>query len=138
MGELIDKAKGKAKRVQGQVTGDRSKEAEGVAQEYKGKVEGVLDDINEVGPVSRVTGVGRRDGPAQGGLNGFPREEKPDRLHAFQLIPIEELVGVNRVIGPLDRAIVPVKAGKVHGYVVQAIALAAKEVIGRVGHRVSV
>lgn len=45
MGELIDKAKGKAKQVQGRVTGDRAKEAEGVAQEYKGKVEGALDDL---------------------------------------------------------------------------------------------
>jgi hypothetical protein len=71
-------------------------------------------------------------------LDGFPREEQPDRLHAFQLIPIEELVGVNRVIGPLDGAIDPVKAGKVHGHVVQAIALAAKKVIGRIGHRVTV
>ncbi len=45
MGELIDKVKGKAKRVQGQVTGDRGKEAEGVAQEIKGKVEGAFDDL---------------------------------------------------------------------------------------------
>jgi uncharacterized protein YjbJ (UPF0337 family) len=45
MGELIDKAKGKAKRVQGKVTGDRAKEAEGAAQEVKGKVEGVFDDL---------------------------------------------------------------------------------------------
>ena len=96
------------------------------------------DDVDEVGPVSRVTGARRRDGPALGGLDGFPREEQPDRLHAFQLIPIEELVGVNRVIGPLDGAIDPVKAGKVHGHVVQAIPLAAKKVIGRIGHRVTV
>jgi uncharacterized protein YjbJ (UPF0337 family) len=45
MGELIDKAKGKAKRVQGKATGNRAKEAEGAAQELKGKAEGVFDDL---------------------------------------------------------------------------------------------
>jgi uncharacterized protein YjbJ (UPF0337 family) len=45
MGELIDKVKGKAKRVQGHVTGDRGKEAEGAAQEIKGEIEGAFDDL---------------------------------------------------------------------------------------------
>jgi uncharacterized protein YjbJ (UPF0337 family) len=35
MGELIDKAKGKAKQVGGKLTGDRSMEAEGKADELR-------------------------------------------------------------------------------------------------------
>ena len=44
MGELIDKAKGKAKQAEGSVTGDRSRQAEGVLDEVKGKVKGAFDD----------------------------------------------------------------------------------------------
>ena len=45
MGELIDKAKGKAKQVQGRVTGDRAKEAEGKAEELKGKAKGAFEEL---------------------------------------------------------------------------------------------
>lgn len=44
MGELIDKAKGKAKQAEGAVTGNRSRQAEGVLDEVKGKVKGAFDD----------------------------------------------------------------------------------------------
>ena len=43
MGAIIDKLKGRAKRVEGQVTGDRVREAQGVVEETKGKVEGAFD-----------------------------------------------------------------------------------------------
>jgi len=45
MGEFIDKAKGKAKQVQGRVTGDRAREAEGLADEAKGKAKGAFEEI---------------------------------------------------------------------------------------------
>jgi uncharacterized protein YjbJ (UPF0337 family) len=45
MGELIDKAKGKTKRVIGAATGDKSLEAEGHKDETKGKVKGVVEDV---------------------------------------------------------------------------------------------
>lgn len=45
MGELIDKAKGKAKQVQGRVTGDKAREAEGVADELKGEAKGKLEEL---------------------------------------------------------------------------------------------
>ncbi len=44
MGELIDKAKGKAKEFQGKVTGDRSRQAEGVVDQVKGKAKGAFED----------------------------------------------------------------------------------------------
>ena len=42
---LKDKAQGKAKEVGGKVTGDRSTEAEGKAQQMKGNVEGKADEV---------------------------------------------------------------------------------------------
>jgi uncharacterized protein YjbJ (UPF0337 family) len=45
MGELIDKAKGKAKQVQGKVTGNKAREAEGVADELKGKAKGAFEEL---------------------------------------------------------------------------------------------
>ena len=47
MGELIDKAKGKAKQVHGSITGDRSKQAEGVVEEKKGDLKGKFEDIKQ-------------------------------------------------------------------------------------------
>ena len=44
MGEIIDTLKGKAKQAQGRVTGDRAKEAEGVADELKGKAKGAFEE----------------------------------------------------------------------------------------------
>ena len=41
MGEIIDRAKGKAKQVEGKLTGDDARTAEGVADEIKGNVKGV-------------------------------------------------------------------------------------------------
>jgi uncharacterized protein YjbJ (UPF0337 family) len=38
MGELTDKASGKAKEVMGAATGDRGLEAEGKAQNFRGKL----------------------------------------------------------------------------------------------------
>lgn len=45
MGELIDKAKGKIKQATGTVTNDDALTAEGKADEAKGKVKGVVEDI---------------------------------------------------------------------------------------------
>ena len=45
MGELIDKIKGKAKQVQGRATGDKVREAEGVADEVKGKAKGAFEEL---------------------------------------------------------------------------------------------
>lgn len=45
MGEFIDKVKGKVKQAQGRVTGDKAKEAEGVADEAKGKAKGAFEEI---------------------------------------------------------------------------------------------
>ena len=45
MGELIDKAKGKAKQVQGKLTGDRAREAEGKLDELKGDAKGAFEEL---------------------------------------------------------------------------------------------
>jgi uncharacterized protein YjbJ (UPF0337 family) len=47
MGELIDKAKGKAKQVYGSITGDRSKQAEGVVDEKKGQMKEKFEDLKQ-------------------------------------------------------------------------------------------
>ena len=45
MGELIDKIKGKVKQAEGGLTGDRSKQAEGVIDEKKGQIKEAVEDI---------------------------------------------------------------------------------------------
>lgn len=45
MGEIIDTVKGKAKQAQGRLTGDRATEAEGVADEMKGKAKGAFEEV---------------------------------------------------------------------------------------------
>ncbi len=45
MGEFIDKVKGKAKQVEGRVTGNKVREAEGVADELKGKAKGAFEEL---------------------------------------------------------------------------------------------
>lgn len=45
MGELIDKIKGKAKQVEGRATGNKAREAEGVADEVKGKAKGAFEEL---------------------------------------------------------------------------------------------
>jgi uncharacterized protein YjbJ (UPF0337 family) len=47
MGELIDKAKGKAKRVAGAISGDSELEAEGHVDEAKGKVKGKFEEAKQ-------------------------------------------------------------------------------------------
>ena len=47
MGELKDKVQGKIKQVQGDLTDDPVKHAEGVAQEAKGKLEGKIADVKK-------------------------------------------------------------------------------------------
>jgi len=44
MGEIIDTLKGKAKQAHGRMTGDRAEEAEGVADEMKGKAKGAFEE----------------------------------------------------------------------------------------------
>jgi len=43
MGAIKDKIVGKAKQVEGRVTGDKVREAQGSARKAKGDVEGALD-----------------------------------------------------------------------------------------------
>ena len=45
MGELIDKVKGKIKQAEGRATGNPAREAEGVADELKGKAKGAFEDV---------------------------------------------------------------------------------------------
>ncbi len=45
MGEIIDKGKGKAKQVEGDLTGNRERHAEGRVDELKGKVKGAVEDV---------------------------------------------------------------------------------------------
>lgn len=45
MGELIDRVKGKIKQAEGRVTGNPAREAEGVADELKGKAKGAFEDV---------------------------------------------------------------------------------------------
>lgn len=47
MGEFIDKAKGKIKQMEGGLTGDRERQAEGVADEEKGKAKGAFERVKE-------------------------------------------------------------------------------------------
>jgi len=47
MGEIIDKLKGKAKQVEGILTGDKARQREGEADEAKGKLEGVVNRVEE-------------------------------------------------------------------------------------------
>jgi uncharacterized protein YjbJ (UPF0337 family) len=42
MGEIIDKIKGKAKQVEGILTGDKARQNEGERDETKGKIKGVV------------------------------------------------------------------------------------------------
>lgn len=44
MGELIDKVKGKIKQAEGRATGNPAREAEGVADELKGKAKGAFEE----------------------------------------------------------------------------------------------
>jgi uncharacterized protein YjbJ (UPF0337 family) len=45
MGEIIDKVKGKAKQVEGIITGDKARQHEGELDEAKGKAQGVVNKI---------------------------------------------------------------------------------------------
>lgn len=45
MGEIIDKVKGKAKQIEGILTGDKARQQEGELDEAKGNVKGVVNDV---------------------------------------------------------------------------------------------
>ena len=47
MGEIIDKLKGKAKQVEGDLTGDRARHAEGRVDEAKGDVKGKFEEVKQ-------------------------------------------------------------------------------------------
>jgi uncharacterized protein YjbJ (UPF0337 family) len=47
MGEISDKLKGKAKQVEGDITGDRERHAEGTLDELKGKVKGKFEEVKQ-------------------------------------------------------------------------------------------
>jgi uncharacterized protein YjbJ (UPF0337 family) len=45
MGAITDKLKGKMKKAEGRVTGDRAREAQGNVQEKKGAIEGAVQRV---------------------------------------------------------------------------------------------
>lgn len=45
MGEVIDKAKGRAKQAVGAATGDRKLQRQGKVDEAKGNVEGAVEEV---------------------------------------------------------------------------------------------
>lgn len=47
MGELIDKVKGKTKQAEAAVTGSRTRKAEGLIDELKGKAKGAFEDAKK-------------------------------------------------------------------------------------------
>lgn len=47
MGELAKKTKGKIKQAVGDLTGNKKLHREGKADEFEGKVEGVIDDAKD-------------------------------------------------------------------------------------------
>ena len=61
MGEFMDWIKGKAKRVEGKVTGNRVRTAEGVADGIKAKVKGAFEELKiDVKRSVREDGVPRK------------------------------------------------------------------------------
>lgn len=48
MGEMTDKIKGKAKQLEGRLTGDKSRIAEGMVDETKGNLMGVANKVKNV------------------------------------------------------------------------------------------
>lgn len=58
MGEIIDKVKGKMKQVEGDLTGDRARHAEGRIDELKGDVKGAFEDAKHA-----VKDAFRKDAP---------------------------------------------------------------------------
>ena len=47
MGEFKDKAKGKAKQLEGRITGDKTRRTEGRIDEVKGNLKGVLHKVGD-------------------------------------------------------------------------------------------
>jgi uncharacterized protein YjbJ (UPF0337 family) len=47
MGEILDKLKGKAKRAEGELTGDRVRKAGGTLDEIKGDVKGGFERVKQ-------------------------------------------------------------------------------------------
>lgn len=45
MGEIIDKVKGKAKQIEGAITGDKTRRLEGELDEASGNVKGVVKKV---------------------------------------------------------------------------------------------
>jgi uncharacterized protein YjbJ (UPF0337 family) len=45
MGEMIDRAKGKAKQLEGELTGDRLRKGQGVAEQVKGNLKGIVHKV---------------------------------------------------------------------------------------------
>lgn len=52
MGEYVDKTEGKVKEIYGRATGDRAKQVEGRAQQARGGLKGMLEDLKQA--VSRA------------------------------------------------------------------------------------
>jgi len=48
MGEITDKIKGKAKQLEGRLTGNKTRIAEGMVDETKGNLKGVANKVKDV------------------------------------------------------------------------------------------
>ena len=62
MGAIIDRIRGKAKKTEGRLTGNRVREAEGIGTETKGKVKSAVNRVADKAraSVSRAKGKARR------------------------------------------------------------------------------
>lgn len=47
MGEIIDRLKGKANQLKGDITGSKATHRKGVAQEEKGRLKGKFEDVKK-------------------------------------------------------------------------------------------
>ena len=48
MGEITDKIKGKAKQLEGRLTGDKTRVVEGMVDETRGNLKGVANKVKDV------------------------------------------------------------------------------------------
>ena len=62
MKSTSDKLKGKAKKIEGRITGDKFREAQGAVQEQKGKIEGAVENARARSRVRREDEQARRSG----------------------------------------------------------------------------
>ena len=57
MGEMSDKVRGKAKQLEGRITGSKTRRAEGMADEVKGNLKGVIRKVKDA--TKNIAGVAK-------------------------------------------------------------------------------